>query len=1410
MRTRTGTGAALAIALGAATGCNYAFRNPAETLAAGQVSGRTLAGASVVVDGASVSVKNAGLSGVSRQNGAFTLLPLPVGRHTLLFRKGTERALQREVEIALGKDGQPEGVWLGDVIVPAAVSLSGTVRLPAVAGLPASLGPGGVALDQESGTTAPIGPDGSYAMQGLAVGEHRLRFYATDGGGREFVGGPIAVALGPADAGTRKVLSRVEMHPVVPVATLAATVTFKVAVAGDVPGLTLPSLRLSGLPAPAEVDGNGQVQVRLREGLWTVGVALPANVSAASPPPTVTFAAVAGEVIDLGTLLVVSDAAQARAAHACRADADCAPADTCLASGVCGPQWQPPPGAPASVPICAGATRGCVVGQPIASSGPFVTTTCVGSGQAGFPLACGACCTPEGVQTFCAVPGLGGCPALLPSGGAAGRTVSGTLTGAGSAGTLVVLTDEISLVRQATAGDGGAFSFTGVPDGTYLVAPSSTTALFAPPSRSVTVAGADVAGVDFGGSAVATFTVSGSVVEAGAAVPGVTVTLTTLGTGAIQTATTDGAGAFRFTGVLGAAFTLTPSAPQLVFNPPSVTFAGSDLATTFTASQRPAGSHRLSGRVSYNGSTASPVPLGARIALLGPGADTLVDLAVDGTWFLDGLADGVFDVTPQHAAFAFAPGTRQVTLAGADIGGVDFDMHLPRLSGHVTLAGTAPLAGVAVQLRDASASLLATATTDAAGLYDLGGLPIATYSVTPALPGYTFNPPSVQQLLLSADTAVDFAASVQTAFTIAGHVRGAGAANPGLTLELTGAGLAAPLQAPLDALGDYAFTALAPGIYTVTPLGTSVTWEPASSTFGVGPDALGVDFSAWPRACVDCSITWSWPRPQGNQLHALWGSSAGDVWAVGDLGSTLHYDGVSWTPSLNPTNRSLRAVWGSGSTDVWAVGDGGTISHFNGAFWSGVISPTTADLTGVWGSASNDVWAAGNGVILHNTNGSWVTSWTGTARLAAIWGAAASAIWAAGTDPSSGQGVFLRYSAAAGWQTVQTVAEPIQALWGTSATDGWAAGSAGGIYQLAGSTWSLGPAGAEAANLVAGWSSGQSESWTAGGPSVQRFQGTSWSMAHPPGSFNVRALWGTAPTNLWAVGEGGAIFHWDGTSWSAFNGASATTTSLAAAWAASATAAWAVGENTLLRWDGTTWTPSTPPTAMALTGIWGSSPSDVWMVGMSGDVAYHFTGSTWTPFSLPNASTNALRAIGGSGPTDVWAVGDAGTILHYGGSSWTGSVTSPATGSLTGVWADSPSEAWAVGPLDLLHWSGAGWTATAVPSGFTPAAVWGTSARNVWCVGHLTGTATGAIAQWSGQGWTLLPDLVAAPLRGIAGTAPDEILAVGDGGLVMVHGGSVWSRYAFASIADLRAVAAGGPSAVFLVGLDDTILKYGF
>lgn len=66
-------------------------------------------------------------------------------------------------------------------------------------------------------------------------------------------------------------------------------------------------------------------------------------------------------------------------------------------------------------------------------------------------------------------------------------------------------------------------------------------------------------------------------------------------------------------------------------------------------------------------------------------------------------------------------------------------------------------------------------------------------------------------------------------------------------------------------------------------------------------------------------------------LAAVWGSSASDVFAVGQAGTILHYNGSTWRRMPSGTATGLKGVWGESTGEVFAVGSGGIVLHYSAA-----------------------------------------------------------------------------------------------------------------------------------------------------------------------------------------------------------------------------------------------------------------------------------------------------------------------------------------------------------------------------------------------------------------------------------------------------------------------------------------------
>lgn len=159
--------------------------------------------------------------------------------------------------------------------------------------------------------------------------------------------------------------------------------------------------------------------------------------------------------------------------------------------------------------------------------------------------------------------------------------------------------------------------------------------------------------------------------------------------------------------------------------------------------------------------------------------------------------------------------------------------------------------------------------------------------------------------------------------------------------------------------------------------------EPLFGVYGTSTQnvqVVGLSGTAWHWN----GSTWTARHANASDiLVALWSSDASNALAVGlrgfSSGVALRYNGT-WTETNPGTSRTLSAVWGPIGFDLYAVGDLGTIVRFDGTSWATMTSGTSDFLWAVSGApdASGAAFAVGlNGVV--------VTGQSSTAA-ARVWG----------------------------------------------------------------------------------------------------------------------------------------------------------------------------------------------------------------------------------------------------------------------------------------------------------------------------------------------------------------------------------------------------------------------------------------
>jgi len=166
------------------------------------------------------------------------------------------------------------------------------------------------------------------------------------------------------------------------------------------------------------------------------------------------------------------------------------------------------------------------------------------------------------------------------------------------------------------------------------------------------------------------------------------------------------------------------------------------------------------------------------------------------------------------------------------------------ISGSIT--PTAGGSGAAVTLSGFSS---ASTTTSGSGTFSFTGLTNGNYVVTPSNPGYTFVPPSQAITINGAiQVGVNFTAvPAPVTYSLSGTISPA-SVGAGATVTLSGA---ASASTTADSGGNFSFTSLNNGTYTVTPSSTTATFSPTSQAITISSaNVTGVSFTATATSTV--------------------------------------------------------------------------------------------------------------------------------------------------------------------------------------------------------------------------------------------------------------------------------------------------------------------------------------------------------------------------------------------------------------------------------------------------------------------------------------------------------------------------------------------------------------------------------
>ena len=497
-----------------------------------------------------------------------------------------------------------------------------------------------------------------------------------------------------------------------------------------------------------------------------------------------------------------------------------------------------------------------------------------------------------------------------------------------------------------------------------------------------------------------------------------------------------------------------------------------------------------------------------------------------------------------------------------------------------------------------------------------------------------------------------------------------------------------------------------------------------------------------------------------------------------------------------PANPQLNSVYMFSPNAGWAVGDSlptsnmttglPAIFHYDGSTWNLVPAPKIADfpaspisspplepynLTSVsFGPpgnfiSNNDGWAVGfNGLIggdfgaggvpaptsvaIHWDGITWRSQLSGLtgADAGPLWSAfmvSSTDVWAVGQSQSGGSGVFWHWTGTAG--------------------------------------------------LGGGWNTPQTH--------------ITCPSAVPSGDCALYSVFMVSPTEGWAVGAGGIIFHYFGGTWNTFSspitctaGPPLSCPSLRSIFMISPTEGWAVGDGgIIIHYSSGTWSGPVAPgtTSRNLFSIFMVSSTEGWTFGAAGSIL-HYSGGSWSllssnliptsPVSLMNFNSAFFNSA-----NDGWIVGTNGVIVHFDGVNY-GTVTSPTINNFTSVSFGppltgpiDPNDGWAVGNASvsdgilpneptIYHWDGFAWTkGVAIGTTNNLNSVFMVNSGDVWVVGggdRTTATCSSGpsgtpvcpvILHFTGGAWnTISPPPGAYYLKSIFMVSSNEGWAVGE------------------------------------------------
>ncbi|MGC8118959.1 WD40/YVTN/BNR-like repeat-containing protein [Marinobacter sp. VGCF2001] len=572
-------------------------------------------------------------------------------------------------------------------------------------------------------------------------------------------------------------------------------------------------------------------------------------------------------------------------------------------------------------------------------------------------------------------------------------------------------------------------------------------------------------------------------------------------------------------------------------------------------------------------------------------------------------------------------------------------------------------------------------------------------------------------------------------------------------------------------------------------------WCGNGEVFVAGDNGRIVHLCTGPEAA---SKGWeTMPVPVTTPIHGLWGRDSQDLFAVGWMGTLLHYNGRQWTLIQGAVvdheqeryqacaeNTPLFAIDGQPDGRAWAVGDEGRILHLDGDTWANEHSGVADNLRAVACAGNGIVYAAGldGRVLKRSRDGLWHSlGCPFNCGFQAVLPLGEDELILAGgryfVDKGGFRGELVHYANGEFHLLHQDVDMPrLRALKHykngilmvadrgqlfyrkDNAITHLACDSQHDLMDIvtmpSGEALIVGDFGT-VMTAAPGFIKALADDRNSRDPGQSQ-----WQTVKSPTRHQLWCVWQDDQGTTWAGGEAGTVLKTENGEWQAL---------------------------------------PTIPEGLAVHCLWGCPGAGLFAGGQQGKI-YRFDGTNWQLHYDLHLDLTIL-GLWGAGPDCIYAVGDEGLILHFDGLRWQ-RVTSGTQSALYDIWAYDEQHMLVVGDFGLiLRYNGKDWKSFNADSEQFLYGVWGANLTDIWVVG-LSGTAT----HFDGARWQCAPTRLRDDLMAIDGSG-ERVVAVGTHGCAAILHNGQWHAEATPISAGLRAVCVGSAGEAFAVGDQGTILK---